>query len=128
VLATAVAAVVPLVPVGLGALAAWSSTNFGSLALVEPVVPVVPVEPAGARWMHPVTVMVLAGIEPPLCGVVCAAIPTVRIMANAADVPDRTIVFILPPRFQKRGYWCNLEAKRVQCMHEVTTSSRVANE
>jgi hypothetical protein len=46
--------------------------------------------------------MVLAGLELlVLCGVVCAAIPTDRIMAAAADAPDRTIVFILPPLFQE---------------------------
>src|SRR5580693_2353676 len=51
--------------------------------------------------MHPVTVIVFAKELLLLCGVVCAATPTDRIMAAAADAPDRTIVFMLPPLFQE---------------------------
>src|SRR5580704_4957888 len=51
--------------------------------------------------MHPVTVIVFAEELLLLCGVVCAATPTDRIMAAAADAPDRTIVFMLPPLFQE---------------------------
>jgi len=111
--------VAPLVPVELEGLAiARSSTNFGSLALADPAVPLVPVvvPAAGARWTHPVTVIVLAALELLLCGVVCAAIPTDRIMATAAHAPDRTIVFILPPLFQEPGWnGCNLEASESGC-------------
>jgi hypothetical protein len=91
----------PLVPVGLAGLdaAAWLSTNLASLAPVAPVVPVAAVVPAGARWMHPVTVMVVAELELPVCGVVCAARPTDRIMAAAANATDRTMVLVLPILF-----------------------------
>jgi hypothetical protein len=103
----AVALGVPVVPVALEELelagAACSSTNFASFALVAPVVPLVPVEPAGARWMHPVTVMGAAELALPVCGVVCAAIPTDSTTAAATHAPDRTIVLILPPLFQDRG-------------------------
>lgn len=120
---------VPVVPVVLEGLAiARSSTNLGSLVVADPAVPVVPVVPAGARWTHPVTVMVFAELELLLlCGVVCAATPTDRIMAAAADAPDRTIVLILPPLFQgPAGMGATLRPRGPMrlCMHEVKAGSR----
>jgi hypothetical protein len=71
--------------------------------------------------------MVIAALELPLCGVVCAASPTDRIMAAAANVPDRTIVLMLsplflmlPPLFRTEGNMCDGSSSQ-------TTIERISN-